>query len=119
MKCGDFGGRDPVQKRCARVHPDYHGVLKSDDVGVFIGASQKVWYSAFADLGESGGWRLEDTIHTRTAVCPDFVALFFRRRELMDTTPRSEAKRERASRGLRTVVENNAMLACLPSPGRA
>ncbi|CAN0056547.1 unnamed protein product [Ascophyllum nodosum] len=41
VKCGDFDGRDPGQKRCARVHPDYHGVLKSDDVGVFIGASQK------------------------------------------------------------------------------
>ena len=119
VKCGDFDGRDPGQKRCARVHPDYHGVLKSDDVGVFIGASQKVWYSAFADWGESGGWRLEDTVNTRTAVCPDFVASLLEKGGGGDTTPRSEVKREHAGRGLRTVVDINAMLACLPSPTQA
>lgn len=51
MTCGSIGGDDGVDDssgsdsrgpRCARVHPDYHTVLRNDDVGVFIGASQKV-----------------------------------------------------------------------------
>lgn len=47
MRCGsmegdDSSGSDSQGSRCARVHPDYHTVLRRNDVGVFIGASQKV-----------------------------------------------------------------------------